>query len=237
MARRLAIGTVTLAAETPRLVAAGGEAELDALARVEAADLVELRADLFGDPRPDTLPNQLARLRAAGRPTILTVRAAAEGGKPLDEPRRQALYLAAQPHADGLDVEIASEALVAELLPRARAAGQLVMLSAHVLDRTPPVGELMSLVDRAGALGADVAKLATLVRNPDDLRTLIEVTMRARARGVVTLALGPWGPLSRLVLAAVGSLLTYGHVGQPTAAGQLPATELRTLLDRLLPGR
>src|SRR5207244_3975766 len=36
-----------------------------------------------------------------------------------------------------------------------------------------------------------------------------------RARGIVTLATGPAGPLSRVVLPAAGSLLTYGHVGRP----------------------
>ena len=50
---------------------------------------------------------------------------------------------------------------------------------------------------------------------------------------VVTLAMGPMGPLSRLVLPAAGSLLTYGHVGAPTAAGQLPVRELAALLARL----
>src|SRR5438093_1320306 len=91
MARRLAIGSVQLSDRTPRIVAAGGEAELTALAAAGGADLVELRADLCDDPRPETLPALLARLRAGGRPVILTARAAAEGGRPMDEARRPAL--------------------------------------------------------------------------------------------------------------------------------------------------
>jgi len=117
--------------------------------------------------------------------------------------------------------------------PAARAAGRTVILSAHALDATPPRDALLALVDRAAALGADVTKLAAHARHLDDVRTLLEVTLAARARGVVTLAMGPWGALSRIVLPAAGSLLTYGSVGRPTAPGQLPVAELRALLDRL----
>lgn len=235
MAKRLAIGAVVLSPDVPRLVAAGGEAELGALARAEGADLVELRADLFADPRPETLPGQLDRLRAAGRPVILTVRAAAEGGRPLAEERRGALYRAGLPHADAIDVEIASATLLAELVPAARAAGRTVILSAHAFDRSPPEAELLALVGRAEAAGADVVKLVTQPGSAEELRTLVAVTLAARARGIVTLAMGVWGPLSRFVLPLAGSLLTYASVGAPTAPGQLPVGELAALLARFYP--
>src|SRR5947199_233690 len=115
MTRRLAIGSVQLSDRAPRIVAAGGEAELEALATAGGADLVELRADLCEEPRPETLPALLARLRAGGRPLILTTRAAAEGGRPMDDVRRRALYTSGLPHADAIDVEIPSTALPAEL--------------------------------------------------------------------------------------------------------------------------
>src|SRR5881296_1098210 len=222
MARRLAIGSVQLSDRAPRIVAAGGEADLEALVGAAGADLIELRADLCEDPRPETLPALLARL--------------GDGGRPLEEARRRALYAAGLPHADAIDVEIASTALAADLVPQAHAAGKTVMLSAHALHATPPAAALLGLVDRAEALGADLTKLVTHARNLGDLRVLLEVTLVARARGIVTLATGPAGPLSRVVLPAAGSLLTYGHVGRPTApSGQLPIAELAALLRRLLP--
>src|SRR6058998_1103993 len=144
MARRLAIGSVQLSDRAPRIVAAGGEADLEALVGAAGADLIELRADLCEDPRPETLP---ARLGAGGRPVILTARAAAEGGRPLAEARRRALYAAGLPHADAIDVEIASTALAADLVPQAHAAGKTVMLSAHALHATPPAAALLGLVD------------------------------------------------------------------------------------------
>ena len=235
MGRPPAIGAVQLSMGTPRVVAAGGEAELDALTTAAGADVVELRADLFEDPRPETVTAALVRLRAAGRPIILTVRAAAEGGRPLDEARRHALYTAGLLHVDAVDLEIASGALVAEVAPRARATGRTVILSAHAFDAMPPEDALLTFVERAAGLGADVTKIAALACDVEELRRLLAVTLAARERAIVTLAMGPMGPLSRLVLPAAGSLLTYGHVGRPTAPGQLGVAELAAELRRLYP--
>ena len=234
MDREVAIGGVVLGPR-PRIVAAGGESELDALARADGADLVEVRADLFDDPEPGAMVAALRRLRAAGRPIVFTVRAEAEGGKPLDEARRAALYHAALPHVDAIDAEIVSTALTVDLVPAARAAKKLVILSVHALEATPPQDGLVSLVDRGFGLGADVVKLAAHAASIDDLRTLLAVTLATRRRGIVTLAMGPLGPLSRVALPAAGSLLTYGHVGRPTAPGQLTVAELSALIRRLYP--
>ena len=234
MSRAIAIGRVSLGG-VPRIVAAGGEAELDALASVEDADVVELRADLFDDPRPETVGHALVRLRAAARPIILTVRAASEGGRPLAESQRAALYAVGLPEADAIDVEIASTALVADLAPRVRAMGRTLILSAHAIDDTPPAETLLALVDRAFALGADLTKLAARARDLEDVRTLLGVTLAARHRGIVTLAMGDAGTLSRVFFPAAGSLLTYGHVGRPTAPGQLTVSELAALIRRLYP--
>src|SRR5262245_20299424 len=150
MAPPLSIGSVTLGPR-PRLVAAGGEAEVDALAGAAGADLVELRADMFDDATPGAVVAALGRLRAGGRPIILTVRAAAEGGRPLDEAKRRAIYGAGLPLADAIDVEIASTALAAAIVPQARTLGRTVICSAHALAATPPPPALLSLVDKAAA--------------------------------------------------------------------------------------
>src|SRR5437867_3837598 len=206
MTREVAIGAVRLSTELPRIVAAGGQAALDALVAADGADLVELRADLFDDPRPTAVVAALERLRAAGRPIVLTVRAAEEGGGRLAEGARRELYLAGLAHADAIDVEIASTALASELVPRARAAGRTVILSAHAMDGTPPADALLPLVDRAEAMGADVTKLAATARDLEDVRTMLAVTLAARHRGIVTVAMGPAGALGRLRHAALPRL-------------------------------
>lgn len=235
MRRTLALGGLPLGTR-PLVVAAGGEGDLAGLEDATGADVVELRADLFDDPRPEGLVAALDRLRAAGRPIVLTVRSGAEGGTPWPDDRRAALYAAGMAHVDAVDVEIASHDLAGDVVSRARAAGRLVILSAHDFRATPPRDTLLDLVERARELGADLPKLATRAATIEDLRTLLDVTLATRGEGVVTLGMGPFGPLSRLVLPAAGSVLTYGAAGKPTAPGQLPAAELAQWLSRLLPG-
>jgi 3-dehydroquinate dehydratase-1 len=231
------LGGVALGA-APVVVAAGGEADVDALVRAAGAHVLELRADLFTAPSPETLVPALRRLAATGKPVLLTVRAAREGGgAALDDDRRAALYAAGLPLVQAVDVEIASTDLARALVPRARAAGVLVLLSAHDFAATPPREVLDARIDAAFAAGADVAKLATHTATAADLQVLLAVTLAARARGVATLGMGPLGPLSRVVLPAAGSLLTYAAAGAPTAPGQLPVGELAPLLARLYPTR
>jgi len=110
-----------------------------------------------------------------------------------------------------------------------------VILSAHAFDAMPPEDALRAAIERAAELGADLTKIAALAGDAEELRRLLAVTLAARDRHVVTLAMGPMGPLSRLVLPAAGSLLTYGHVGRPTAPGQLGVAELAAELRRLYP--
>jgi 3-dehydroquinate dehydratase-1 len=226
------IGTVALGAR-PRIVAAGSEGDLEALTRADGADIVEVRADLFEAPTPERLVGALERVRQGGRPVILTVRREQEGGGPLTLDARRELYEAGLAHADAIDVEIASTGLLAALGPAARAAGRTLILSAHDFASTPPAAALRRTIDRARAAEADVVKIATMTRSLDDLRTLLEVTIGAVDEGIVAVGMGPQGPLSRLVLPAAGSLLTYASVGQPTAPGQLPLSELARLMRDL----
>jgi 3-dehydroquinate dehydratase-1 len=230
MGREMAIGTVRLGGR-PAVVAAGGETDVDGLAAA-AADLLELRGDLFDDPTPARVLRALERLRATGRPIIFTARAASEGGRAMPETHRAALYRAALPLVAAVDVEIAATDLAAELV-RTAGTGPAIILSAHDFAATPTRDDLLGLVARARRLGAGLPKLATRTATLDDLCTLLDVTLAARADGIVTLGMGRFGPLSRIVLPAAGSLLTYGAAGRGTAPGQTPVAELRALIERL----
>jgi len=228
------IGAVELGVR-PCIIAAGGEAEVEALTAAEGADVVELRADLFDDPTLARVVAALGRLRAGGRPILLTARAASEGGRAMPERHRRAIYEAGLDLVDAIDVEIASTELAAALVPAARRAGRTIVLSTHDFAATPARTTLLASVERAFEAGADCAKVATHAPSLADLQVLIDVTRGVAPRPIATLAMGPMGPLSRFVLAAAGSLLTYASVGAPTAPGQMPLAELSALVRRLFP--
>ena len=230
----LKIGSVPLGGR-PLVVAAGGDAEVEALAGADGADVIELRADLFDDPGPASVTRALTRLRAGGRPVILTVRHASEGGRAMPDAQRLAIYDAGLAEAHAIDVEVATAEVLAPLVTRARDGGRLVILSAHDHERTPALGTLLGWMARADALGAHVAKVVTTATSLDDVRTLLEATLSAYPRPVATFAMGPLGVGTRVLCGLAGSRLTYGAVGRPTAPGQLGIGELRAWIDRFHP--
>jgi 3-dehydroquinate dehydratase-1 len=206
-------------------------AELDAL-RARGLDVAELRIDLFAARDADAVRARLAE--CAATPTLATIRRAAEGGGwSAGEAERAKLFLALLDAVDAVDVELAAGEVLREVLPAARAAGRLVIVSHHDFEATPAPAALADLVARAAAAGADVVKIAATVRAPDDVRALARVLVEPGPIGRIVIGMGEAGLATRVLFPALGSLLTYAHAGRATEPGQLPLDELVALLRRL----
>lgn len=206
-------------------------AAIEAL-RGRGLDLAELRVDLFGARDAGAARAVLARF--AGVPTLATIRSAAEGGGWTgSEAERAKLFLALLDAADAVDVELAAGDVLGEVGPAARAAGRLVIASHHDFAATPAPAALADVVARAADAGADVVKIATAVRGPDDVRALARVLVEPAAIGRIVIGMGDAGLATRVLFPALGSLVTYAHAGRATAPGQLPLDELVALLRRL----
>ena len=202
-------------------------ADLDRAARV--VDLVEARLDLFAAPTLDGCADACARLEATGTPVLITLRTAAQGGRfSAGDAERLALFRAALAVASWADVED-DAGIVAELgtLVAARPRGRLV-ISHHDFARTPPLEDLLRIVDRRRSIPGAIAKVATAVKTEDDRRTLLELLARRPDR---TCVIGMEASETlRIELAARGSLLAYGYLDEPTAPGQLSAIETHARL-------
>jgi 3-dehydroquinate dehydratase-1 len=189
-------------------------------------DVVEARLDLWSAPALDACAAAAARLEAEGTPVLVTLRAAAQGGRfAASEPGRLALYRAALAVASWADVEddAAIRGDVAALV-RARPGGGQLVVSHHDFACTPPLAELERLVDGCRAAAPDaIAKLATAVRADADRAALLEVLARRPGRTCV-IGMGAADGL-RIELGARGSLLVYGYLDAPTAPGQLSAAD------------
>ena len=74
-------------------------------------------------------------------------------------------------------------------------------------------------------------------QSPDDVLTLLgatqEMVRRWADRPVITMSMAPLGTVSRLCGEVFGSAMTFGTAGQASAPGQIPAEELRQVLDIL----
>src|SRR5262249_29954853 len=158
----------------------------------------------------------------AACPTIATIRSAAEGGA-WDAPDRARLELFqhVMPYVDAVDVELSSEAIVADVVDAARPAGAVVIVSHPDFVGTPPDAELDAIVGCARDAGADYVKVAAMATSSDDVRRLAAFTVRHAASGLIVIAMGDLGSVSRVFFPALGSRLTYAHRGEHPVAGQL----------------
>ncbi len=111
-------------------------AGLRLLARAKLpADAVEVRVDALLK-RGVTEAQIEAALKARAHPVLLTLRIPAEGGqRPWKPAERRALYLRLLPHAEAIDLELATAVAMRPVLEAARGAGKTIILSAHALKK------------------------------------------------------------------------------------------------------
>jgi 3-dehydroquinate dehydratase-1 len=188
--------------------------------------------------RPPTPPNWLEiRLDAivppvetwvelSDRPLLLTVRDAEEGGRRcMHLAERRELFLEHLRHAAFVDIEIASLDKLAGVVRKARRSGVGLVASFHDFEGTPDLRKLAALADRALAARASVLKIATTTHTPDQLARLLDFLAREKRIPVSVMGMGQLGRVSRLALAAAGSVLNYVSVGSSAAPGQWPAQQ------------
>ena len=208
-------------------------------------DLVEWRADFW---------EEIGKEEAAGRvleklaeilhhiPLLFTFRSGEEGGnRPVspEEYLRLNLWAAGRPEIRLVDVEAMNRLWDGpDIIRKIHAAGKPVIGSRHYFDRTPGEEELKAVFETLGASGADILKLAVMPRTPGDVLRLMAVTLeehQRREQPVATMAMAGLGAVSRISGGLTGSAITFGAAAEASAPGQLPAGELRKILELLRP--
>ncbi|GIW42514.1 MAG: 3-dehydroquinase [Candidatus Binatia bacterium] len=238
--KTLSIGGVSLG-KVPRVVVPlfDDDPRADVSAVQDLCDFVELRIDGFSElaiSHVSETAKRYRKLAGARLPLIATVRAQSEGGKaPLDEETRATLYECVLGSVDAVDVELRAP-IRDRVLELARKTGRTTIVSFHDFASTPSLETLERLWEEGRACRADLLKVATMAHDLEDVARLLEFTLRHRQEGIVTVAMGAVGGISRVFFPAAGSRLTYAHHRAPTAPGQLSLLELRELLRRFYPG-
>jgi 3-dehydroquinate dehydratase-1 len=84
-------------------------------------------------------------------------------------------------------------------------------------------------------LGGHISKIAVMPKNVQDILTLLDatITMKNKDRDypLITMAMGPLGLISRLSGELFGSACTFGAGRTASAPGQIPANDLRNVLN------
>jgi 3-dehydroquinate dehydratase-1 len=230
----LQIGPIILG-ERPRAAIAIQDAVDPASIRAAGEGVVvELRLDALPEQTPEAL-REFA-LRYACFPLLATIRRREEGGGWRgSEPERLAAYEAVLPVVQAVDVEIGAEDIAPAIFHAARAQGRLSIGSFHDFSATPDDSRLEAVHAQGRALGADIVKVAARCNCRGDVQRLAAFTLAHRHENIITIGMGPHGLVSRIFFPALGSLLTYTFVGEPTAPGQLNCRDTLKYLDDFYP--
>ena len=193
---------------------------------LQGVDLFEVRLDSFPlQSLPEGWP----------LPVIATARHPEEGGVGnLSQSKREVLLEGALPWASALDIELRSARLMAPVIAKAHQQGKTLILSHHDFAATPTLPMLKKLASKAAAHGADLFKVATMLRDRRDLQRLVDLQLSRTEVPVIAMGMGAAGRFSRIVLAGFGTPLCYGWLGNPLVAGQWPALEIRGILGEVL---
>jgi len=207
-------------------------------------DVLEWRVDFFeqiGDTAAVIAAAAAIKRKAGEIPLLFTRRSVIEGGEKiaLNEDQVIALYVAlCESRAiDLIDYEMANDAAN---IARVRAAAQSndikLVLSFHNFSCTPALETLVSKFLMAEQLGADVAKVAVMPRDPNDVLILLAATQQASQTlkiPLISMSMGPLGSLTRLFGWAFGSALSFAVGASSSAPGQVPIEDLNTVLGIL----
>lgn len=206
-------------------------------------DIVEWRIDFFEEVTDSKataiFSHDLKKILA--KPLLITFRSKREGGE-LELPDAQyfAIYheIVENGAADLLDVELfMPEKEVAALLLAAKEKEVKIVMCNHDFFATPEKEEIIQRLRLMQAKGADICKIAVMPNSAQDVLTLLNATdemSRLYAdRPIITMSMGDKGMVSRISGQLFGSAATFGAAKQASAPGQVPVSELRSILKTL----
>lgn len=207
-------------------------------------DLLEWRVDFFdqiGDTASVIAVAVAIKKAVGGIPLLFTRRSTIEGGEKisLNEDQVIAMYGAVceSKLIDLIDYEMANDsANIARVRELAKVNGIKLVLSFHNFSYTPALETLAAKFLTADQLGADVAKVAVMPRDFDDVLTLLTATRQASKKlriPLISMSMGPLGAITRLVGGVFGSSLSFAVGAASSAPGQVPIEDLNAVLEIL----
>jgi 3-dehydroquinate dehydratase type I len=217
------------------IIAKNTDAALEKIIRAnKLADMLEIRLDLM-----DTFDLH-SILQTADKPVLVTYRSKNEGGKGSADPDTytQFALTALRLGADLVDVELWLPDKWRERIFNARGQSGIV-ISSHIQGFTPAQEKLGKILGDSIATGADVVKIVTRAEKWSDTLRLLDLILKAHDRNIriIAFCMGPLGRASRVLSHLMGGYVTFAslEVGEESADGQIPATEMKRILEILAP--
>ena len=179
------------------------------------------------DKEPQEVIELIKKLDASiSNPIIVTIRNKKEGGKKaINDNTRYEILKNIVRYVDCVDIEINSN-LFKKIPSFFHSKKKTVIASYHNFKETPSNAKLKNILAKGKKGGADIVKIAVMANSRDDLAKIIDFTIKNSNKNIIMIAMGNIGRISRILNPMLGSLLTYGYVINPSAAGQPSANEI-----------
>lgn len=196
------------------------------------ADMMEIRLDVMESFDLKKI------IQAAAKPVIITYRSKKEGGKGLAryETRVHHLKSAIAAGADFVDVEFSMPQIYRQEIFKAAGCNK-VIISKHFSGNTPPKDRIEDTFEKMAATGAGIVKIVTYAKAPEDNLRILDMIPFAKRLGVniIAFCMGRSGRISRIFTLIMGGYLSFASLeeGQESASGQIPAREMKKLVEML----
>ena len=218
-------------------------AEAQVAHRLEA-DIVEWRADFYGDVNANSLIEAARELRTVlqREPVLFTLRIESEGGATgLSQDLRTECITAVVRSGlvDLVDIELSNgPAILSTVIQTARRHDVRTIVSFHDFQATPANDELLAAISAMIDNGADIAKIACMPRESEDVLRLLQLTLAARrafpALPLCIMSMGALGSITRVAGFLYGSDMAFAAGQEVSAPGQIPISEAREMAKALL---
>lgn len=209
-------------------------------------DLIEWRVDFFEEIAYTegvlSFAQEIKEI-AGDIPIIFTFRSVREGGQPVSLNDQEALQLieaiCQKTEIEYVDFELSNtEEAFKELRQVSSERQTKIIASYHNFEFTPEPEALLGKIREAQRLKADVAKIAVMPNNLQDVLNLLNITLKAKESEAVdipliSLAMGQYGAITRMIGGAFGSAVTFAIGESSSAPGQIPIEDVRSVLNIL----
>lgn len=203
-------------------------------------DLVEWRIDFYEDM--DQVKDDIYAIRdlLGETPLLVTCRTQDEGGNACVSKEEYCSLLkpVISSHCcDLVDLEcFLDEEIVASLVEFAHENDVKVIMSNHDFSKTPSYEEIMHRFSKMEQMQCDIAKVAYMPKDSDDVLTLLRATNDASKKTsclLVSMSMSQLGVISRISGELFHSCMTFGCAKNASAPGQLESNVLYSILEAL----
>ena len=205
-------------------------------------DVIEWRIDFMEGPFDE---NHLISIvdfitSTTNIPLLATIRSEKEGGNPIPltevEKLHLLLTLCEQTDVAFIDFELSNDPEhIKAIRNKTNEKNKKLILSYHHFSETPSNEFLKKIVQNAVEYNGDIAKIAVMPNNKDDVLRLLQLTNKMTETPnlpLITMSMGKLGAISRMIGWMYGSIMTFAVSVNSSAPGQIHIEALKKYIQQ-----